>query len=395
MLDELTWRERGRLWLRLGLRLGVAIASVWLLLRVGLPLLNLLMPFVAALILAWMLNPAIRFLQKKLGWKRNVLSLVLVLVCIFVLGALAAGLVYSLVSQVISFLQNWQPLWADTMYALDSITGALEEFLKPLPGETYAQLSALLERAVGWLGDVVPQLLTRAAGSVGNVAMSLPAWTIGFVIFLMASYFISADYPHLRFKLTRSIPKEFRGFFADVKRVAVDAFGGYVKAELILSGVIFVILLVGFLVMGEPYALLLAFILGVMDFIPIIGSGTMMVPWAVVDVLTGDYRHALGLMAVWGLVALFRRVAEPKILGDQTGLSPLLSLVSVYVGMKLRGVAGMILGPILCLVALNLIRSGVLDRSLADLRLAAGDLAAILRGETPQAAKSEEKPKDF
>ena len=138
MLDELTWRERGRLWLRLGLRLGVAIASVWLLLRVGLPLLNLLMPFVAALILAWMLNPAIRFLQKKLGWKRNVLSLVLVLVCIFVLGALAAGLVYSLVSQVISFLQNWQPLWADTMYALDSITGALEEFLKPLPGETYA-----------------------------------------------------------------------------------------------------------------------------------------------------------------------------------------------------------------------------------------------------------------
>jgi predicted PurR-regulated permease PerM len=117
-----------------------------------------------------------------------------------------------------------------------------------------------------------------------------------------------------------------------------------------------------------------------------------MVPWAAADMILGDYRHALGLMAVWGLVALFRRVAEPKILGDQTGLSPLLSLVSVYVGMKLRGVAGMILGPILCLVALNLIRSGVLDRSLADLRLAVGDLSAILRGESSQAEK---KPEDF
>ena len=366
MLDELTWRERGRLWLRLGLRLGVAIASVWLLLRVGLPLLNLLMPFVAALILAWMLNPAIRFLQKKLGWKRNVLSLVLVLVCIFVLGALAAGLVYSLVSQVISFLQNWQPLWADTMYALDSITGALEEFLKPLPGETYAQLSALLERAVGWLGDVVPQLLTRAAGSVGNVAMSLPAWT--------------ADYPHLRFKLTRSIPKEFRGFFSDVKRVAVDAFGGYVKAELILSGVIFVILLVGFLVMGEPYALLLAFILGVMDFIPIIGSGTAMVPWAVIDVALGNYQHAVGLMVVWGIIAVFRRVAEPKVVGDQTGLSPIASLVSIYVGMRLGGVLGMIMGPVVCLVALSILRGGVLDSTFADLRLAMTDIIAILKG---------------
>ena len=380
MLDELTWRERGRLWLRLGLRLGVAIASVWLLLRVGLPLLNLLMPFVAALILAWMLNPAIRFLQKKLGWKRNVLSLVLVLVCIFVLGVLAAGLVYSLVSQVISFLQNWQPLWADTMYALDSITGALEEFLKPLPGETYAQLSALLERAVGWLGDVVPQLLTRAAGSVGNVAMSLPAWTIGFVIFLMASYFISADYPHLRFKLTRSIPKEFRGFFSDVKRVAVDAFGGYVKAELILSGVIFVILLVGFLVMGEPYALLLAFILGVMDFIPIIGSGTAMVPWAVIDVALGNYQHAVGLMVVWGIIAVFRRVAEPKVVGDQTGLSPIASLVSIYVGMRLGGVLGMIMGPVVSLVALSILRGGVLDSTFADLRLAMTDIIAILKG---------------
>ena len=94
----------------------------------------------------------------------------------------------------------------------------------------------------------------------------------------------------------------------------------------------------------------------------------------------GDYRHALGLMAVWGLVALFRRVGEPKILGDQTGLPPLLSLASVYVGMKAGGVAGMILGPVLCLVALNLLRSGVLDRSLADLRTAFWDISAILRG---------------
>lgn len=380
MMDELTWRERGRLWLRLGLRLGVALVAVWLIVRVGLPLVNLLMPFVAALVLAWMLNPAIRFLQKKLGWKRNVLSFILVLVCIFVLGALVTGLVYSLVSQVISFLQNWQPLWSDTMFALSSITESLEKFLKPLPEETYAQLSGLLERAVGWLGDVVPRLLTRAAGSVGNAALSLPAWAIGFVIFLMAAYFISSDYPHLRFKLTRSIPKEFRGFFADVKRVAVDAFGGYVKAELILSGVIFMILLVGFLVMGEPYALLLAFILGVMDFIPIIGSGTAMVPWAVIDVVLGNYRHAIGLMVIWGIIAVFRRVAEPKVVGDQTGLSPIASLVSIYVGMRLGGVLGMILGPVVCLVALSILHGGVLDSTLADLRLAMTDIIAILKG---------------
>lgn len=379
-MDELTWRERGRLWLRLGLRLGVVLLAVWLIVRVGLPLVHLLMPFVAALVLAWLLNPVIRFLQKKLGWKRNVLSLILVLVCIFVVGVLAAGLVYSLVSQVASFLQNWQPLWSDTMYALSSITETLEEFLKPLPAETYAQLSGLLERGVEWLGSVVPQLLTRAAGSAGNVALSLPSWAIGFVIFLMASYFISSDYPHLRYKAAQGVPEEFRGFLRDVKGVAVDAFGGYVKAELILSSVIFLILLVGFFIMGEPYALLLAFILGVMDFIPIIGSGTAMVPWAVIDVVLGSYRHAIGLMVVWGIIAVFRRVAEPKVVGDQTGLSPIASLVSIYVGMRLAGVAGMILGPVVCLVALSILRGGVLDNTFADLRLAMSDIIAILKG---------------
>ena len=91
-----------------------------------------------------------------------------------------------------------------------------------------------------------------------------------------------------------------------------------------------------------------------------------------------------GMAVVWGLVSLFRRLAEPKVLGDQTGLSPIVSLVSVYVGMKLAGVAGMILGPVLCLVIRNVGQSGVLDRTKRDLKLAVADTAAILRsGDDP------------
>ena len=116
-----------------------------------------------------------------------------------------------------------------------------------------------------------------------------------------------------------------------------------------------------------------------LDFVPILGSGTVLVPWAFIDLFLGRFRHAVGLMVVWGVVALFRRVGEPKVLGNQTGLSPILSLVSVYVGMKLAGVLGMVLGPVLCLVVLNIARAGVFDNILADLRLAAGDISAILR----------------
>lgn len=142
--------------------------------------------------------------------------------------------------------------------------------------------------------------------------------------------------------------------------------------------VVFFILLAGFTLMGQSYALLLAFLLAVMDFIPIIGSGTVMVPWAVISVVTGGYRTAIELMVIWGVIVLFRQVGEPKIVGGQTGLSPVLSLVSIYVGMRLGGVLGMILGPVLLLTFLNVCKMGVFSGLMDDLRLAADDARAFL-----------------
>lgn len=378
-MEELTWRERGRLWFRLGLRLVLAVTAALLIWKVGLPLLSLLMPFVLALCLAWLLNPVIRLLQKKLNVRRGVLSLLLVLLVIAVVGGLLAGLIYTLIAQVISFLQNWQTAWSDTMSGLNAITGFLEDFLHPLPEETYRQITALVDKATEWISTVVPQLLTLAASHAGAAAMSLPSFGVGVIVFIMATYLISADYPHLRFKASQRVPEDFRGFASQVKHMTTDAFGGYVRAEVILSVVVFFILLIGYFIMGEPYALLLAFVLAVMDFIPIIGAGTVMVPWAVIDVALGNFKHAIGLMVIWGIIVVFRRLAEPKVVGDQTGLSPIASLVSIYVGMRLGGVVGMVLGPILCLVLLNLARSGLFDNTAADVRLAVRDLGAIFK----------------
>ena len=128
---------------------------------------------------------------------------------------------------------------------------------------------------------------------------------------------------------------------------------------------------------------LLALVLAVMDFIPIIGAGTVMVPWAVIDLFTGNLGGAIRLMVIWGLIALFRRVGEPKFVGDQTGLSPILSLVSIYVGMRLGGVLGMIFGPTVLLIALNLVKLGLFDGVRADAEAAVEDVIAILR-ERPE-----------
>ena len=115
-----------------------------------------------------------------------------------------------------------------------------------------------------------------------------------------------------------------------------------------------------------------------MDFIPIIGAGTVMVPWAVIALFTHNYLDAIEIMVIWGIIAMFRRVMEPKFVGDQTGLSPIASLVSIYVGMQVAGVLGMILGPILLLVLLNLAGMGMFRGLRLDIAAAVRDIAALL-----------------
>ncbi len=156
------------------------------------------------------------------------------------------------------------------------------------------------------------------------------------------------------------------------------AFGGYLKAQLLLSLGVFCILLLGFLITGQRYAFLMALGLAVIDFIPLLGAGTVMVPWAGIALLTRQFTLSVEIIVIWGVIAVYRQVAEPKIVGDQTGLPPILSLISIYVGMKTGGVIGMIVGPILALIGLNLVRGGILDGLWRDVWAAGRDIAAIL-----------------
>lgn len=376
---ELSWRDRGRLWLRLGVRLALAVLIVLFLRYLVPPLLGLLMPFVLALVVAWLLNPLVKRLQKRLGLSRGVLSLLLILLAFAAAGGVLFALGHSLFTEVSSLVENWEGVWQSLQSAIAELGAALDKFLAYLPAEVEVFVNDNLDRLSGALNEWVSAVMPLIGSRAGNFAMSIPAFVVALIVFVMAAYFITADYPHLRFLITDRMPGGARDFFSHIKHTALGAFAGYVRAEVIISFGVFAILLVGFLFLRQPYAVLLAVLLAVLDFIPIIGSGTVMVPWALVDLITGNWFHAVGLMVVWGVVCVFRRVAEPKAVGSQTGLSPILSLVSMYVGMQLAGVLGMILGPIVCLVALNICRTGVFDGLAADVSLAVQDTAALLR----------------
>lgn len=385
---QLSWPERGWLWLRLGIRLVGTVLTVLLVWLVGRPALSLLMPFILALGAAALLNPAVRWLQKRLGWSRGVLSLLTLLVIFGGVGTVLSLLIRAAVMEMISLAENWQEILAALEHSVQALDNFLQGIVARLPISIMEPDQTILERVALWLQD----WFQTADPDLGNLtqfatdkAKDVSTFALALVIFLGASYFLCADYPYLRTRVIQSMDEELLGWLGQAKTVALAAFGGYLKAQLLLTIGVFFVLLGGFLVTGQSYALLLALSLSVLDFIPIVGSGTVMVPWAVIDLFTKNYEQAIALMVIWGAVVVFRRVAEPKFVGNQTGLSPVVALISIYVGMRVAGVAGMILGPIVTLVVLNLLGLGLLNGTKADLRLAVEDMAAILRGAGGQA----------
>lgn len=377
----LTWPQRGRLWMRLGIRLLLAAAGVLAAVKLLPAVASLFLPFLLAFGMAALLNPLVRWIQRKLNWSRSLTALVTVLILVgLVVGGLVA-LLYGLGREVVSLAQNWETLFDQVLTGLEELEGMFARFQTLLPADLTLATQDLGDKLVGWVQRSVSSGLSASTQYITDKAMAAPGFFLGLVMFLMATYFLSAEYPYLRTRMIQHTDDRALHFLAQMKKTVVAAFGGYLKAQVLLSVGVFFILLAGFLITGQSYALLLALGLAVLDFIPLLGSGTVMIPWAVIAFLTRNYPTAIAVILIWSVIAVFRRMAEPKVVGDQTGLSPVLSLVSIYAGMKVGGVMGMILGPIVVLVVLNLVGIGMFRNVQRDVTAAAEDVMELLRPE--------------
>lgn len=374
---ELSWPQRGRLWLRLLVRLLLAALAVLLILKIGAPLLSFCMPFALGFVFAWLMEPLLRILIRKTILSRKAVAIILILLICGAMGGLLYWVIYKLFIEISALSSNWGAIWTEMSNAITELTAMVEKLFTNLPPEVQAWTEKLSNQLLGWFRDLgANSLIPRTT----SFAVKIPSVTVSLIFFLMSLYFIMADYPRIGAVVTDWMPANFRRFLHFLEKAFQSAFGGYIRAELLLSLVVFVILLLGFSFMGLPYALVLAFGLAVLDFIPIIGSGTVMVPWAVVDLVLGNWKTSLVLMVIWSIIVVFRRVAEPRFLGSQTGLHPVLSLLSIYIGMKAFGVLGMILAPTLLLVVINVCASGVFDALVADVTLAFQDVTAFMKG---------------
>ncbi len=221
--EQLSWQERGQLWLRLIIRLVLAAAAVVLVAKLGPPLLSLFAPFVAALIVAALLNPAVRWLQRRLGWSRKLLSLLLVVVIFGVIGGCLGILTYAAANELVSLAQNWSGMLTQVEGFFDEMEALFARAMDLLPlsvvGTVEDTVNALIQR----LQAVDPTALLSAAKAATDWAMRVPEFLLALVVFVMASYFLTADYPYHRTRAVQHLDESLLRFLQQVKVTPTDS----------------------------------------------------------------------------------------------------------------------------------------------------------------------------
>lgn len=310
-----------------------------------------LMPFLIAFALSSLMEPVIRFLTKKIHFKRGAAAPIVLLL---ILGSIVTLVVLAILKLIKEFkdlliiapelLSN---LYAETMILVQQGS----EYIKWMPVELIENLRSafmnLTATVTGFSATVVKGAFLTA--------ISLPEILIFTLITILATFFLSKDRDRIAAVFVRHLPESWLHRVLGIKKDLFNALFGYLRAALIMMSITFTEVFIGLSIIGIDYVLLMAFLIALIDALPVLGAGSVLIPWSVYSFLTGDVRMGISTLVLYLVVLIVRQVIEPKVVGHQIGVYPLMTLLAMYTGLRLIGFAGLILGPITYLIIRNIL----------------------------------------
>ena len=337
---------------------AVIVGIVFLVFRY---LLNLIWPFFVAFLFASLLTPVIRWLTVHCRLKYNLASAL----CLIVFFALLGGVAFLITSRVITLIADtvtWLPtLYNDTIYpGLENLSNSLEELAERVSPEVADTVESALPTVISSIGSTVTSASMRLVSSLSGWAAKLPSRLISTLICFIATIFMTLDYHRMTAFLLRQVPERSRHVISEARTTLGQVIRKYGRSYAIIMGITFLEMLVGLLILRQKNALLIAVAIAVFDIFPIVGAGTILVPWAVVSLLGGDVGKGVGLIVIWVVEIVVRQIMEPRIVGRQVGLHPLITLIAMFVGSKLFGGVGLLGLPITCAIVSSMDQAGVI-----------------------------------
>ena len=324
-------------------------------------LLGLIWPFFLAFIFSWALTPLVRLLTVKCHIKHGIAAVLCLLLFFGIMGALLLVLIFNIVSWVQQFV-----VWLPSVYtgvvepAMRDATAWAQEFVGRLDPEAADMLQSTLASAISSAGSAVSSFSVRAVGVVSGWVTKVPGRLLSTLICIIATVFMTADFHRMTAFLLRQMSQRTRLVVIKAKDTFLSVLRQYGKSYGIIMCITFVELSVGLLILRQEAAIFLALLIALFDIFPVVGAGFFLIPWGIVTLLGGNLAKGFGLLALYAIITVFRQFLEPRVVGHQVGLHPLVTLIAMLVGTRLFGGIGLLGLPIACAIIKSLDDTGVI-----------------------------------
>lgn len=362
-----------RTYLKVFVNIGILLVLLLLCIFVVPRIIIYFMPFVIGWMIALIASPPVRFLEKHLKIKRKVGSAVTIIavIAIVIIGGYLLGA--KLIEEIVDFIGDLPLMWEGLQRDFAESAQRLQVASRLLPkslGDTIKNISENIGEYVGdFVGKLVDKMSSPTLEALSRFAGNIPSIFIGVIMCLLSAYMFVADKEYVPNLLKKVLPLSITERWSLIKRGLYRAVGGYFKAQFKIEVWMYLLLAIGFWILRVRYAFLIAIGVALLDLLPFFGTGTILLPWAAIKFLSGDYMMVIGLLIIWGVGQLARQVIQPKIVGDSVGLAPIPTLILLFVGYKAAGVIGMIIAVPIGIIILNMYEEGVFDTFLDSLKI--------------------------
>lgn len=311
-------------------------------------------PFVVAFIIAAICQRLVHFLENRFRISRGISSAIIITAIV----SIAITLITFGISQLLSQFKNLITALPDAIssfrFHINSLFERYNGMKMNLSPESAALIDSVILRFEKYASGLSERATSAALNAATNFALALPNIIIFLVMLILGTFFFTKDYQLVINFFKELLPSRVIRILSHIRDVIGKAFSSYLKAQLHLMLITSLLVTVCLWIIGKDNALLLGLICGLVDALPLLGTAAILVPWALISFIYGDMYSAVALLIIEALVFIVRELAEPKILSRHIGIHPILTLVSIYIGLKYFGILGVILAPIITLLGVNL-----------------------------------------
>lgn len=339
---------------KVGKRLLVLIFTL-ILLYITFKLSIFYIPFLIAFIISLLIEPIIRKVMKITNLTRKVSAIITLVIVFLVVISILIWVITSIVTEASNIL-------SDLNIDMEIISSKIQELISRIKFHNIEVPDKIMQIIANTFDGMVYEgrnILQKILGMIVNIITHIPKLMVYVGITMIATYFVCTDKMYIIDQMEHHLPRNWVNRFGIKFKKVISSLGDYLKAQGILILISFLIVLIGLVVleligMNINYPVLMAIFIGFIDALPILGSGVVMVPWAVISSFNGDIKLAISIIILYIIIIVTKQLIEPKIVSNHIGIHPIFTLIAMYTGFKIIGVIGIIMGPIVLIILKNI-----------------------------------------